>query len=315
MKRIFLLIPLLCLALTMQAQKTMSPPTIMVVPDDIYCKTHGYTKPFNNRGTAEERPDYKRALTEDHNMHAVLTQIKELIMERNSKFKIIDLMTSIKSYEDALVMDAANMADESESVDEAIIRNSDADVLIKVDFNILKEGPERQAQFTITATDAYTNQQFAPVSGIGSPSTAANPAVLVREAIFGKMDAFLQQILNYYTNMLTDGRAVAFYFNIQQGAGVDMNTQTGEYPLGDVIDDMLYDNSVDGTGMEQVQGGDTFRYYRSVHIPLMADVRGRMRKQNAMNVARRIAQQLQQKYQIECSCKMAGLGKVYIYIK
>ena len=315
MKRIFFLIPLLCLVLTVQAQKTMSPPSIMVVPDDIYCKTHGYTQPFNNRGVTEERPDYKRALTEDHDMHAVLTQIKELIMERNSKFRIIDLMTTIQSYEQAAVMNASNMADESESVDEAIIRNSNADVLIKVDFNIVKEGPERQAQFTITATDAYTNQQFAPVSGLGSPSTAASAATLMREAVFGKMDAFLQQVLNHYTNMLTDGRAVAFYFNIQQGSDTNMTTMVGEYSLGDVIDDLLYDNSVDGTGMEQVQGGDTFRYYNAVHIPLMADVRGRMRKQSAMNVAQRITRELQQKYQLECSCKMAGLGKVYIYIR
>ena len=30
------------------AQKAMTPPHVMVVPDLIYCKSHGFTQQFNN---------------------------------------------------------------------------------------------------------------------------------------------------------------------------------------------------------------------------------------------------------------------------
>lgn len=307
---LFLWILCLCCTWSAQAQKTMSPPKIMVVPDELYCRTRGYVSQASD---GSQRPDYKRALAEDRELHPVLVQIKELIMERNSRFVIIDLQSSVSSYESDKMMNLSNGADESETVDEAIIRNSDADVLIKVNFDVLKNGPQRQIQFTITGTDAYTNQQFAPVTGVGSPSTAATVPILVREAIFGKMDTFLDQVLAYYNNMQTYGRAVSFYFKVLEGSQLTMESPAGEYTLGEVIEDALYDNSVDGIGLEQSQGGSTFMLYKSVHIPLMAEVRGRMRKQNANDVARRIASQLKE-YGIECTCKRSGLGKVYVYL-
>ena len=206
-KYLFLWILCLCCTWSTQAQKTMSPPKMMVIPDELYCRTHGYVSlAFDG----SQRPDYKRALAEDRELHPVLVQIKELIMERNNRFVIVDLQSSISSYESDRVMNLANNADESETADEAIIRNSDADVLIKVNFDILKNGPQRQVQFTLTGTDAYTNRQFAPTTGIGSPSTAASTPILVREAIFGKMDTFLDQVLAYYKNMQTYGREVSF---------------------------------------------------------------------------------------------------------
>ena len=296
------------------SQKSMSPPRIMVVPSEVYCTSHGYTYDFQGENGTEQRPDYRRAILEDTDLHPVLTQVKELIMERNSKIKIIDLLNTVQSFETDQVMNLLNLADESEAADEAIVRTADCDVLIKVNYDVVRVGPQRQVQFTITGTDSYTGQEFAPVTGIGSPSTYASAAVLVREAIYGKMDDFLRLVLQYYANMQTDGRAVSFYFKIQEGSDYQMNTVVSQYTLGEVIEDLLYDNSVGGTGVDQGQTGNTFASYRAVHIPLMAEVRGRMRRQNALNVAQRIATELEQ-YDITCTCKLAGLGKVYVYLQ
>ena len=41
------------------AQKVMTPPHVMVVPDLIYCKSHGYTQQFNNNGITEVIPAWK----------------------------------------------------------------------------------------------------------------------------------------------------------------------------------------------------------------------------------------------------------------
>ena len=211
-------------------------------------------------------------------------------------------------------MAAANGGDDSESVDEAVIRASEADILVKVQYDLLKHGPQYQVSYTITGTDAYTKQDFAPVSGIGSPSTSANPVVLLREAVFANMDAFLDKMLSYYAGMATKGRMVAFEIKTTAGSSVNMNSKVGEYTLREQIEDFLYDNSVEGKGLERVQSGNTFMKYQGVYIPLIATIRGRQRKQGAKDVAQRLVNYLATQ-NVTAEYKIRGLGKVNIYIK
>ena len=316
MKRTILLFACVLMGISaINAQKTMSPPTVMIVPDDIYCKSNGYTLSFNNQGSIETRPDYEKALTEDQTLHAVLLQIGQLITDRNSSIEIIDILTAINNYKADISMNESNFGSEAESVDEAIIRNSQADILIKINFTLLKNGPQRQVQWTMAGIDAYTSMQFAPISGVGQPATAASPAILVREAVFGQMDAFLQKMLGYYQRMSTNGRGISFNFKIIDGSALSMNSKIGDYTLQEVIDDFLYDNSVDGNGLEKVRGGNTFLNYQCVYVPLMAEVRGRLRKQNANQIANKLRAYLEENYNIQSEFKTIGLGKVNFYIK
>lgn len=316
MKRTILLFACVLMGISaINAQKTMSPPTVMIVPDDIYCKSNGYTLSFNNQSSIETRPDYEKALTEDQTLHAVLLQIGQLITDRNSSIEIIDILTAINNYKADISMNESNFGSEAESVDEAIIRNSQADILIKINFTLLKNGPQRQVQWTMAGIDAYTSMQFAPISGVGQPATAASPAILVREAVFGQMDAFLQKMLGYYQRMSTNGRGISFNFKIIDGSSLSMNSKIGDYTLQEVIDDFLYDNSVDGNGLEKVRGGNTFLNYQCVYVPLMAEVRGRLRKQNANQIANKLSAYLEENYNIQSEFKTIGLGKVNFYIK
>lgn len=298
----------------LSAQKAMTPPHVMVVPDLIYCKSHGYIQQFNNNGLTETIPDYERALSEDPSLHSVLTQIAQLITDRNGDIVIVDLLEAINNAKADAAMAAANAGDESESVDEAIIRNSEADILVKVQFDLLKNGPQYQVSYTLTGTDAYTNRMFAPIEGIGAPSTSANPVVLLREAVYSNMDAFLSKMLSYYSAMLTKGRMIAFEIKTTSTAGVNMNSKVGEYTLREQIEDFLYDNSVDGNGLERVQSGNTFMRYQGVYVPLISTIRGRQRKQGAKDIAQKLVNYLEQNG-INAEYKIRGLGKVNIFIK
>ncbi len=296
------------------AQKAMTPPHVMVVPDLIYCKAHGYVQQFDNNGITETVPDYERALSEDPSLHAVLTQVAQLINDRNQDIVIIDLLEAINNAKADAAMAAANNGDQSESVEEAIIRNSEADILIKVQFDLLKNGPQYQVSYTITGTDAYTNRMFAPVEGMGAPSTSANPVVLLREAVYNHMNAFLDKVLAYYTGMTTKGRMVAFEIKTTSTSAVNMSSKVGEYTLREQIEDFLYDNSVDGNGLDRVKSGNTFMQYQGVYIPLVATIRGRQRKQGAKDVAQKMVTYLEQKG-VTADYKVRGLGKVNIYIR
>ncbi len=294
------------------AQKAMTPPHVMVVPDLIYCKSNGYVQQYNNNGVTETIPDYERALSEDPSLHAVLTQVKQLIAEKNSDIVLIDLIEAINNAKADAAMANANFADQSESIEEAIIRNSEADILVKVQFDMLKHGPNYQVSYTLNGTDAYTNRNFAPVEGMGKPSTSANPVVLLREAVYDNMDSFLNLMLTYYNSMVTKGRMVAF--DIKTTGGVNMNTKVGQYTLREQIEDFLYDNSVDGNGLERVKGGNTFLQYQGVYIPLTTTIRGRQRKQGAKDVAQKMVNFLEENG-VTADFKIRGLGKVNIYIR
>ncbi len=311
---VLVLVFMFCATEGLLAQMTMTPPHVMVVPDMIYCKTHGYVQEINNNGTTETVPDYEKALSEDPSLHSVLTQVAQLITDRNENIVIVDLMEAINNAKADAAMEVANAGDQSESVDEAIIRNSEADIIVKVQFDLLKNGPQYQVSYTLTGTDAYTNQKFAPIEGMGAPSTSANPVVLLREAVFGNMDAFLTKMLSYYSNMQTRGRMVAFDIKTLSAASVNMSSKIGEYTLREQIEDFLYDNSVDGNGLERVKSGNTFLQYQGVYIPLVSTIRGRQRKQGAKDVAQKLVSYLEQNG-VNAEFKIQGLGKVNIYIK
>lgn len=305
---------LLGIAGATQAQKVMTPPHVMVVPDLIYCKSQGYVQQFNNNGVTETIPDYERAMSEDGTLHSALTQIEQLITDRNPDIVIVDLQEAINNSKADAAMSAANFGDDSESVEEAIIRNSNADILVKVNFDIVKHGPQYQVSYTLTGTDAYTNRKFAPVEGLGKPSTSANPVVLLREAVYENMQPFLDKMLSYYSGMVKNGRMVAFDIKITGNSSVRMNSKVGQYTLREQIDDFMYDNSVEGKGTERVKAGATFIQYEGVYIPLVQTIRNRQRKQSAKDVADRLVQFLEGQ-SIHAEAKVRGLGKVNIYIK
>ena len=316
MKRIFLFL-ITCLVMTGSAlaQKAMTPPHVMVVPDLIYCKTHGFVQEFNNNGIMEVVPDYERALTEDPTLHAALTQVAQLITDRNEDIVIIDLIEAINSAKTDAMMAAANGGDDSESIEEAIIRNSEADILVKVQYDLLKHGPQCQVSYVMTGTDAYTNRAFAPISGMGEPSTSANPVILLREAVFANMDDFLSKMLSYYTGMLKKGRMVAFDIKTTSTSSVNMNSQVNGHSLREWVDDFLYDNTVDGAGVERVKSGNTFLQYQGVYIPLtFTNSFGKQRRQAAKDVAQRLVNFLDG-MGVPADFKIRGLGKVNIYIR
>lgn len=298
------------------AQKAMTPPHVMVVPDLIYCKSHGFTQQFNNNGITETIPDYERALSEDPSLHAVLTQIAQLIMEAdaNKKIVIVDLIEAINNAKADRAMAAANAGDESESVDEAIIRNSEADILVKVQFDLVKNGPEYRVSYVLNGTDAYTSRNFAPVSGLGKGSTSANPVVLLREAVFENMAPFTASLLKYYENMVNNGRMVALEIKTTSTSSINMNSKVGQYTLREQIEDFLYDNTIDGNGTERVQSGNSFMRYQGIYIPLQVTIRGRQRKQGAKDIAQKLVNFLESNG-VAAEYKIRGLGKVNIYIK
>lgn len=308
-----LILCIIAFHMNVAAQKPMSPPHILVVPDLIYCKAHGYTTTFDNFGVTEIIPDYERALSEDQTLHNALTQIESLINARDGAFVIEDLFQCINNAKQDLAMSSAAGGSQAESIEEAIIRNSNADIIIKVNYDLLKHGPNYSVSYTITGTDAFTANKFAPLEGVGKESSSANPVLLLREAIYDRMDDFLNRLLRHYEQMLRSGRMVAFDIKTTATSPHTMNSIFGAYTLREAIDEFLYENSVDGGGLERVRGGDTFLQYDGVYIPLTGQIGRYVRRQGAKDVAQRLTNHLAA-LGVTADFKIVGLGKVNIFI-
>lgn len=294
------------------AQRLMTPPHVLIVPDMLYCSNNGYVQDVTIGGTSRAVPDYERALAEDATLHNALTQVAHLINDRNSDIVIVDLLETINLAKNDAALAAGSGAVETEA--ERIIRNSNADIIVKVNYDLLRNGPTSRISYTLTGTDAYTGQNFAPFEGMGAEGTASNPVVLLREAIYGGMDSFLNKILAYYNGMRQHGRMVSFDITTAAGSQVNMNSRLGDVTLREFIEDYLYDHSVDGSGLERVRGGDNFLHYDGVYIPLTTTVRGRQRRQGAKDVAQGLVNALAEKG-IASSFNIIGLGRANIVLR
>ena len=82
-------------------------------------------------------------------LHSVLVQVAQLISDRNPDIVIVDLLEAIKMANEDAQMALANSGEQYENMEEAIIRNSEADILIKVQYDLLKNGPQYQVSYKI----------------------------------------------------------------------------------------------------------------------------------------------------------------------
>ena len=79
-------------------------PTLMVVPSDVWCNQYGYVSEYDNLGTTEVIPDYKKALQNDMNLKLAIAKINDLMAERG--FPLKDLEQTMKMIAQATAEDA-----------------------------------------------------------------------------------------------------------------------------------------------------------------------------------------------------------------
>lgn len=308
-KNICTLVLCLLAAITTTAQNPtqMDPPRLMVVPADIYCNTHG----FMGEGNV---PDYQKAINSDQALTNVLNQIRSLIQSRNQGFEIVELNTAINNSKENQMLSVAYDGSEAESIQEAILRASEADVIVKVDFNIDPNGPSKSMHVTIDGIDAFTGNSIAIAEGTSAPSTASGSAVLAREAVYNKMDEFLNKLLSNYKMWAQKGRPINIELVATSTSKHNLKSKVGDGMVYEHVEDFFYDNSKDQRGI--VGSGSAMIYkYRGVYFPLQIPGRkGRVTKLTANAIGANIQNYLES-VGIESDFFTKGPGHLFIYIK
>jgi hypothetical protein len=279
MKKTFLSIAL-CIA-TLVSWGQAKKPIIMVVPSDIFCVSHGYTMTVDANGKSEVLPDYKKAMQGSEELRLVIIKMGVIMTDRG--FPLKDLEQTLKSIdtqsaEIAMLSSKSSGAAIKETPIDVLKRTAKADIIMDIDFNIKRQGPNNYITFALKGLDAYTNKQVAAAAGTGKPSSAASADLLLEEAVLSHMDAFNGQLTNFFDDMFKNGREITISLRVWDNAGVDFEQDFDVKGTSDQlsfhIENWFTENTVSGR-FSTIDATATMMKFEQVRIPMMFTLNGR----------------------------------------
>lgn len=288
-------------------------PTLMVVPADNWCIANNYVDKINDQGTVKDVPNYKRALQNSSECYNVITKINTLMSDRS--FPLKDLSSVLKSMANNTVMDivttSSSGAELAESTLDLIKRNSNADIILELNWQVNTVGPKKSITYSLAAKDSYTDKQIAGAQGTGSPSFSADLPVLLEEAVVANMDNFCAQLQAHFDEMMENGREVTMEVKVvEDGSGINLASEYEGEELTDIIDDWVSDNSVNHR-YNLSQGSNNFLKFEQIRIPLF---QANGRPNDTRRWTRDLSKFLTTKYQISSKVDIRGLGKAVLLI-
>lgn len=312
MKRFFAMIALatvFAVAMSGQAKK----PSLMVVPSDMWCNTHGFVVVEDSMGEQIPVPDYRKALMSDPYLISVISKINGLMADRG--FPLKNLESEIKSLNTSSAEEAAITAKDGSGVMTNTLaqlrQRSRADIILQLSWTINETGPKRSVTYTLQGLDSYTNKEVATATGTGEPSFTAEIPVLLEEAVNAHMDEFCERLQNHFEDLLTNGREVSMNIKVFDNPnGYDLESEFGGKELREIIDNWVYDNTVSHR-FSLVDETEVNMKYAEVRIPIY-DERGRAMA--ASNFGRSLQKYLKENYTITAKVDNAGLGLVNVYL-
>ncbi|MCL2290303.1 MAG: DUF6175 family protein [Bacteroidetes bacterium] len=311
MRKLLLLTCAFLVAMTSfgQAKK----PTIMIVPSDVWCNQNGYMMTFDNMGTIQKIPDYKKALQTDANLLLVISTINNLMADRG--FPLKNLESTLKSIEQRAAEDnmttSKSGAELAESPLDRLKRIAKADIILQLTWTVNTTGPKKSITFNLQGLDAYTDKQIAGATGTGAPSFSTEIPVLLEEAILSHLDNFNARLQNHFDDLLTNGREVRIDIRVfDDGSGIDLETEFNGYELAEIIDEWMAENTVSGR-YNKTDGSHNFIYFEQVRVPLFRPNGAAM---DTEFFVRELSRHLRTKYNINSKVMTRGLGNAVLVI-
>ncbi|TKC13289.1 hypothetical protein FA048_04205 [Pedobacter polaris] len=244
-------------------------PTIMVVPSDVWCNQNGYMKAFNNQGTIEKVPDYKRAFQENSDLLAMISKINGLMADRGFPLKNMESVVKTLESESAenAMLSSKNGGGITESPIDKLKKTAKADIIMQLTFEVLKVGPKKSVRFTLQGIDAYTDKEIATAQGTGNQSFSADVAVLLEEAIIDKIDNFNIGLQRHFDDLFANGREIIVRVKKFDTWAGDLEKEYNGEELGTLIENWMKANTVKGR-FSTSESTENMLLFEQVRIPL-----------------------------------------------
>lgn len=244
-------------------------PTIMILPSDVWCNTNGYMTEYDNQGTLEKVPDYKKAFQENTDLISVISKINGLMAERGFPLKNAESVLKSLSTENAenAMLTGKSGGSISESPIDKLKKSAKADIIMQLTYKVLNTGPKKSVQFILQGLDSYTDKEIASASGVGAPSFSAELPVLLEEAVLSHIDNFNTTLQTYFDDLFENGREITIRVKKFDSWDNDLETEYGESELGAQIEDWLTKNTVKGR-YNTTDATENMMFFEQVRIPL-----------------------------------------------
>jgi len=312
MKKVALVIATAILSVGMlmgQAKK----PTLMVVPSDNWCKQNGFMLKFDNQGTVEELPDYKKALQGSSDLILVIAKISQLMADRGFPCKLLEQelkKLSQESAEDAMLTSKSGSGVAESPIDK-LYKSAKADIILQITWSVNVTGPKKSVTFVLQGIDAYTGKQIASASGTGAPSFSAELPVLLEEAVLAHIDNFNNQLQNHFDDMFANGREIIVRIKKFDSWPDDFETEFDGKELGQIIEEWFQNNTVKGR-FNTTDATANFMLFEQVRIPLY-DANGKA--MDARSFLRGLQNYLKNPpYNLTSKLMIKGLGQATLVI-
>ncbi len=315
MKKIILILTSLVLCLSAHSQEAKAKkPTLMVVPSEAWCYKNGYMMEYDNQATKEMSPNYKLALQTNSELNQVISKIGELMAEKG--FPLVDLMASIRSLEQEQALNRAMTSKLGASIVESPLdmlkRQAKADIILELDYTITTTGPKKSVAYNFRALDAYTNKQVAAASSTGAPSFTADVPTLLQEAVLANIDNFNAQLQVHFDDLFVNGREVSVRVQLfENNAGIDLESEFGGKELTEVINDWMYENTVQHRYSEQ-NSSTNFIVFDQVRIPLFDEKGKPMDTKSFVTKLQKFLKAVP--YSLTAKVDQRGLGECFLII-
>lgn len=289
-------------------------PTLMVVPSDVWCNQNGYVSEYDNLGTIEVIPDYKKALQNDMNLKLAIAKINDLMAERG--FPLKDLEQTMKMIAQATAEDAVTTnksgAQMEESPLDKIRRTAKADIIIELTWNITTQGPKSTLTYILRALDAYTGKDIGGANGTSSPSFSADIAVLLEEAVLANIDNFNYRLQTHFEDLFANGREVAVEIRVfENDLDLDLETEFDGMELAEIIEEWMEENTMQGR-FSKMDASEYVIRYEQVRIPLYKPNGAAMDTESFVRQLRSVLRK--EPYNIPVKIMNRGLGKTILAI-
>jgi hypothetical protein len=288
-------------------------PTIMVVPSDQWCISRGYFIEFDNQGTKEKIPNYKKAFQENSDLLLVISKINGLMAERG--FPLKNMESAIKTLEsesaENAMLTSKGGAGVAESPVDKLKKVAKADIWMQLTWSVNTTGPKKSVTFNLQGLDAYTDKQIATAAGTGSPSFSAELPVLLEEAVLAHLDNFNSTLQAHFDDMFANGREIIVRIKKFDSWDGDLEKEYSGKELKDVIEDWMRTNTVKGR-FNTSDATENMMLFEQVRIPIF-DANGNAT--DARNFVKGLSSMLKAApYTITNKLMMKGLGQAVVVL-
>ncbi|MBO6170414.1 MAG: hypothetical protein J6O51_10695 [Bacteroidales bacterium] len=294
-------------------------PTIMVVPADAFCERYGYVQQVNTMGETVSSPDYSRAMKENADIRTLVSAMADFMAKNDFPIQSLEQELKRLQTEDAemAMMTGRSGGEIEETPLERLRRTARADIILDLDYEIHRVGPQKQVSFNLQAIDAYSSKIISGNTGV---SSAANVPLtsLLEECVLSFKDNFLSGLQHHFDDLFANGREITITFlrydNCPFYFDDDIEIDGEDYEFGEWIEEWLQDNTVEGRFTTGASSANRLRF-NQVRIPLYAQNRkGRDVAIDADDFVKPLVRELRKKLNVTVGASPRGLGDVWITV-